>query len=342
MSGPVRKLSLVTRALATGIIAGCTIASCGLFDIDSGSMTAMVGSIRADRAPLGQYFSFERYAEGSGVDLDGPKATVLDEIFSQRSADSTLGQPFASSLGSSRPESLVIGPSSVSATYEQPGTSGATLLRGSFNPDDVVDRIDTVLRQQKGEANQGAYRPPELVTTDGEDGFTIISVEGDLVAGTGISSNTSLAVSEDEMLSLPGSTSTADVLVEDQEQSRLDVDAVRDVAGALDDAEVYAAVLSFDAVAFDGGEQALAGGFGSGFVDGEERSFTVLAHEADAAVTANISALKKTMGREAGCKGPVAVTVEGQVALASCRTDGARWAATVRDGLDTSGPFRFA
>lgn len=173
MSGSGRLVRRSTRAVAA-VVVGCVVASCGLVDVDRGSITAMVGAVRADQAPLGQYFSFDRHAAGTGVDLDGPAGDVLAEVFSTRAADPTVGRPLAASLDSAWPERIVFDIFAVDATYEQPGTSGPTLMRGRF--------------------------------------------DGDLWPGTGLTSDTSLAMSGDEMVALPQSMSASEVLVEDQDR----------------------------------------------------------------------------------------------------------------------------
>ena len=335
----LRGVGRPVRAVAASA-AAVALSACGVFDVDSGSVTSMVGAFRADQAPLGQYFSFDRYAAGADVDLDGPKNKVLDEVFVQRSADPTVSRPLAQALASPAIERPVIGVSSVDATYEQPGTSGATLLRGEFDVDQVTKRLEAALRQQRDKmvGAEGASEPPNVGPPQREGAFTRLTVEG-FAYESDVDRDTSLAVSEDTMVLLPSAVPTSQVLVEDRNKSRLRSKAVREVAAVLDDAEVYAAVLSFEAVTFEGGEPALAGGFGTGLVDGGERSFTVLAHDSDRAVTANIAALKSLMGNETGCDGPVEVTVKGRVAVASCRSDGATWGAQVLDGLDASGPF---
>ena len=330
----LRGVGRPVRAVAASA-AAVALSACGVFDVDSGSVTSMVGAFRADQAPLGQYFSFDRYAAGADVDLDGPKNKVLDEVFVQRSADPTVSRPLAQALASPAIERPVIGVSSVDATYEQPGTSGATLLRGEFDVDQVTKRLEGALVVTDGVFSS---EPPNVGPPQREGAFTRLTVEG-FAFESDVDRDTSLAVSEDTMVLLPSAVPTSQVLVEDRNKSRLRSKAVREVAAVLDDAEVYAAVLSFEAVTFEGGEPALAGGFGTGLVDGGERSFTVLAHDSDRAVTANIAALKSLMGNETGCDGPVEVTVKGRVAVASCRSDGATWGAQVLDGLDASGPF---
>lgn len=343
MSRPARRVGSALRPIAAVVVGG-VLASCGLFDVDGASITAMVGSVRADQAQLGQYFSFDRYTTGTGVDLDGPAGDVLDEVFSQRVADPTVGQPLAASLDSAWPERIVFDIASVDATYEQPGTSGPTLIRGRFVVDELSARIKRSVREQQSRMDdvQGDPRPLELTEGPGLDGFTLINLDGDVWPGAGITSGTSLAVSEDDLVVLPGSMSTSEVLLKDQDRSRLRSQSVRDVVDALDDAEVYAAVVSFVGVVFDGGEATLAGGFGTGIVDGEERSHTVLAHATEADVEANVKAVKALMKREMECDGPVEAAVHERLVTASCRSRGAQWAATVRDGFDGAGPFRFA
>jgi hypothetical protein len=47
------------------------------------------------------------------------------------------------------------------------------------------------------------------------------------------------------------------------------------------------------------------------------------------------------MNEKAECLEPPETYVRVTVVMASCRTDDAKWASTVRDGLDNSTPFAY-
>lgn len=111
------------------------------------------------------------------------------------------------------------------------------------------------------------------------------------------------------------------------------------MTAALDAAQVYAAFLSLTPVTPEGGEEALAGGFGTGFVDGGDHACAVLVHEDDGRPRSNGDAAAAIMAEDANCSVEPVVQIEGPLMMASCAVENASWAGFVasRSGL---GPFQ--
>lgn len=304
-------------------------------------MADVAGVLSPDDVPLGTYFSFERYAEGSGLSTAGSPEEVLSEIFVERSADATVGEPFGEALTLESLDKLVIDPSSVAATYRRP--DGVTLMLGEFDVEGMVERTEAIIEQV-------GVDETVTVTSESDGDFQRLSLPDADPSGDddepsparmipGLKSSESIAVSDDRLVVLPQELGIAEALADDSDQSPLDDDA-KAVTSALDEAQVYAAFISLAPVTPDGGEEALAGGFGTGFVEGDEHAYTVLVHEDDAAAESNGEAVATIMDDDADCSGEVQVQLDGGVMVASCPVETAGWAKNVagRVGL---GPFSF-
>lgn len=317
--------------------------------VASAAVSAMVGSLSPGEQPLGTYFSFERFADGSGVTLEGSTEEVLTEIFGEGSVDPTVGQPFQEALVLGRPDQVVIDVSSVAATYMR--VDAMTLMVGDFDAEAIVERTEAII-DRAGEADT------MTVTSDEDGDFRVLSLldaepangDGEGEAGDdersparmipGLWPSGSLAVSHDRLLVLSDGVNPAELIVDSADESPLETEGAREVTAALDDAQVYAALINLSAVTPEGGEGALAGGFGTGFVDGDQHAYTVLAHADEATATSNATAVSTIMADDADCSGDVDVQVDGGLLVASCPVEESDWAGYVssRVGL---GPFSF-
>ena len=320
-------------AMAPGALTACTSDASEA----PGSVTEMVGTLAADQAITGQYFSFQRFADGSGVDLEGPAEEVLTEVFADRSADGMPGEPFTSALRLMRTDELMIDPASVTATYKQPDTNGATVLLGDFDAEEVEQRVRSLF--------DGSSGPDPLEVTsapEGDDLRIVVGRNGDPGGSPtirGVMAGSALVVSEDRLVVLPRDMSTREALAEDVEQSRLADDDVRKVTEVLDEAEVYAAAMFFEPIVPEGGGTALAGGVGTGFHYDDEVASTVLIHEDTEAAEANRDAVEAIMEKDADCADEVDVRLDGPLLVASCKVEEARWVGRVLSRLGLS-PFR--
>lgn len=311
------------------------------------SVAEMVGSLSVGDLPMGIYFSFERYAAGSGTSLDGSPDEALTEGFVEGSVDATVGEPFGEALTLGSLDKLVIDPSAVAVTYTR--ADGVTLLLGAFDVDDIIERAEGIV-DQAGAADtvtlnserDGDFQRLSLLEAEpsGDQPAEEGAEEPPLIMIPGLTPLGSLAVSEDRLLVLPSEMEIEDALAADVDSSSSGDDDAQVVTAALDDAGVYAAFVSRSPVTPEGGEVALAGGFGTGFVDGKAHAYTVLVHEDEAAAEANGEAVEAIMAKKADCATEVVVQLDEAMMVASCPVEQAGWAEYIfsRVGL---GPFAF-